>query len=561
MLLAQRSREDSSRGAPVLPSALEWLYLIAGLFLVFRYRWLFDDSFIYYRYVDNLLFLDAGLTYNAGEFVEGYTSPLHCLILLVLRAARLSYPAISLGMGLVLFTLFCFLLVRLNRALTGGAARSLALNFPLAFLATNYSATSFFTSGNEAALLHVVAAANALLLVRPGSRWLAALVATSPLVRPELSLSLALTIAFISWRNRRLPTLLVSLSGLFNGCWLLFRVYYYADFLPNTFYLKHGSNLQAGLRYLVDTTGPYHIGAILVSFLCLGAFLATRQGREENGQLVRLELAPRVAMLVIAAAITAYVVHSGGSSMHYYYLAAPLTLMLCAFGGLLEAGVAEIRRSAPSPHIARLASVLMFCLTLLLVSWYPPNLTRHPVTGEARMRKPPSQMVITDPAFWRNRGSWRREALGGWPTIADMREFAPELRTRGYREWIRSGSCSTMYTRFRKRSVHKYGLTDGILARVDVPESMRGHKPRLQRLADDIVELQRSASAIDRGMYRAAVEEGRAPRWVVDNLELIELIERKVYNRHDLLENLQLALQSSPKIMLSTRRRDSSAPR
>ena len=49
-------------------------------------------------------------------------------------------------------------------------------------------------------------------------------------------------------------------------------------------------------------------------------------------------------------------------------------------------------------------------------------------------------------------------------------------------------------------------------------------------------------------MYRAAVEEGRAPEWIANNLEAIELIERKVYNRHDLFENLQLALQVPPKI-------------
>lgn len=50
-------------------------------------------------------------------------------------------------------------------------------------------------------------------------------------------------------------------------------------------------------------------------------------------------------------------------------------------------------------------------------------------------------------------------------------------------------------------------------------------------------------------MYRAAVESGRAPAWVVDHLETIELIERKVYNRHDLLENLALAFQFPDKIV------------
>jgi hypothetical protein len=50
-------------------------------------------------------------------------------------------------------------------------------------------------------------------------------------------------------------------------------------------------------------------------------------------------------------------------------------------------------------------------------------------------------------------------------------------------------------------------------------------------------------------MYRSAVATRRVPAWVANNLETIELIERKVYNRHDLLENLGLAFQFPDKIV------------
>ena len=43
-------------------------------------------------------------------------------------------------------------------------------------------------------------------------------------------------------------------------------------------------------------------------------------------------------------------------------------------------------------------------------------------------------------------------------------------------------------------------------------------------------------------MYRRAVAAGTAPKWVEENLAAIEVIERKIYNRHDPLENLRLAL-------------------
>ena len=73
------------------PVLHEWLLLAVGLFLVFRYRWLLDDAFIYFRYVDNLLFLNAGLVFNAGEFVEGFSSPLHAMLLIALRALHLDW--------------------------------------------------------------------------------------------------------------------------------------------------------------------------------------------------------------------------------------------------------------------------------------------------------------------------------------------------------------------------------------------------------------------------------------------------------------------------------------
>lgn len=61
-----------------------------GLFFTIHYAWLLDDAFVYFRYVDNALFLGRGLVYNAGEYVEGYSSPFWTLLLLVLRSTSRS---------------------------------------------------------------------------------------------------------------------------------------------------------------------------------------------------------------------------------------------------------------------------------------------------------------------------------------------------------------------------------------------------------------------------------------------------------------------------------------
>lgn len=251
-------------------------------------------------------------------------------------------------------------------------------------------------------------------------------------------------------------------------------------------------------------------------------------------------------MLAIALGIGLYVVRSGGSAMHYYYLAAPFTLTLCALSGLLETAVAELKRSTDYRYADRLALSAMVVATLLGLTLYPSKLDQNPAIGPAMMLEEPSQSVITDPAHFRNTPLSR----DAWPKISDMRAFAPELHSTGYRDWLGIGGCSLIYVRFEFRSVHGYGLTDAILARVDAPEKRRGHKPRLRKLALDVGRLQQQARAIDRGMYREAVERRKAPAWIVRNLKTIELIERKIYNRHDLGENLRLALSFPPKILL-----------
>ena len=59
------------------------------------------------------------------------------------------------------------------------------------------------------------------------------------------------------------------LAAALNGAWLVFRVVYYADLLPNTFYLKDDAQPMLGLLYLWDLVAPYQV----IPFVLLGAAL------------------------------------------------------------------------------------------------------------------------------------------------------------------------------------------------------------------------------------------------------------------------------------------------
>jgi hypothetical protein len=68
------------------------------------------------------------------------------------------------------------------------------------------------------------------------------------------------------------------------------------------------------------------------------------------------------------------------------------------------------------------------------------------------------------------------------------------------------------------------------------------HKWGLYPLAVDIVRMYRSGIEPEPGAFRRYVDEGGSPGWMGRNLESLEVIERKVWNKHDVIENLRLAL-------------------
>jgi hypothetical protein len=420
----------------------------------------------------------------------------------------------------------------------------------MAYLALNYSLTSFFTSGLETPLEHVAAVGVALFFLAPRSVALAAGVGLAPLVRPELALA-GLAAALFAWlRTRRFPWALAGFGLAFNGGWLLLRVWYYADLLPNTFYLKDDTQVRLGLAYLWDLARPYH----LVGFLLVGGALlaAAVRGRASSD---RLSLAPRAAMALTALSVAAYVVRIGGGAVHYWYLSFAFPLFVCAFGGLPELVLA--RRGLRLHPLAGEAAMLL--LAVLVLSFHPRQLSAHPLRGSYVHSM---VGVINDPAWHRGHPALQMGKNRGLEEIDAMRAFAPTLARNGYRSRSPQTWCRANWKRFWQRVVHGFGLTDAFLARMTVDEWRPGHKVDLGPMASQILALQREHGT-GRGMFRRAVESGTAPAWVRRNLDTLERIERKVYNRHDLGENLGLALRFPPRIEIrpeDVRRSAPSAP-
>jgi hypothetical protein len=506
--------------------------------LAIHYGWLLDDAYVYFKYADNAVFLGHGWVYNPGEYVEGYSSPAWLGLLSLLRLSTLGFWVLIQLLAAASVVAFWLLLVTVNRLLS--PAHSVVVNLPLLYLSFNYGVLSYFTSGTESPLVQVLAASYALYILRPGLPAAQCAVAISPLVRHELALPFVACAVWGWCRTRRVPWRMLLLCGSTLGAWMVFRVYYYADLFPNTYYLKDLVDLTQGWRYLDDTLAPYHSYELAVAMILLG--VVGRLG----GASVHLHLVERGMMVVTAGLVALYVVKIGGDARHYRYLAFPFCLAACSLGGLVESAV----RSWSLERWRRVLLVGGATVAVASGSASPRQLDQHPVfmRGKATYAD-----KIADAAHHRRHP--RLPRLTPWTSGSHIELLGRYRRDRNEVDTRHDGTsdtavpvvvdylCWRFYEEYDSYGLHSLGLTEPILARTEMPAVRPGHKWGLKPLAEDLARVHRWwGRPPARGMYRAAVEAGVARPWIARNLDAIEIIEQKIYNEHRFAENVRLAL-------------------
>ncbi len=250
---ATLARETASRLALALIAAL------VGFSGMLWPSWFTDDAFISFRYAQNLV-AGNGLIYNIGERVEGYTNFLWTMLAaLVLWLGGdpvfWAYVAgVALGLAIVQATYW------LARVL---------LDPPWALVATLIVATSqslfVYTTrgaGLETGLFTLLGLLGSALYIQRMWAWSGFIFALAALTRPEGVLLMGLTMLH-RWiaadanqrrfRERiRAQVRVVGPFLLIVAPFFLWRLSYYGDLLPNTFYAKTGGGLAQvwrGLQY------------------------------------------------------------------------------------------------------------------------------------------------------------------------------------------------------------------------------------------------------------------------------------------------------------------------
>lgn len=233
-----------------------WIVSLAILYFIRNQAQGFDDSFITYRYADNLR-RGAGLAFNPGERHYGSTAMGFAIALAWTSEAlelltRRSVPIHVLAHGFSAASL---------AALGWGAhrlLRRLVPSRPVAFAAAAAIALFLFSApGANSAVGHETYPFIALLATGAYRVFFlrahvsgAACLAIASLLRPDGALFLLLTVALLAgrqliWRDVGWPALarVVGVLALVGGVWLVFTTVYFGSPLPETLAAKRAQVL------------------------------------------------------------------------------------------------------------------------------------------------------------------------------------------------------------------------------------------------------------------------------------------------------------------------------
>ncbi len=399
--------------------------------------WFSDDALISFRYAQNLV-AGHGLVYNIGERVEGYTNFLWTILaalVLVLQRDPVFWAYVA---GVVLALVILLLTYWTARHVSGPAWALVAAL--IVATSQNMLIHTARGAGLETGLFTLLALAGSMLYLswwserRPRAAVLCGGVfALASLTRPEGMLLMGLTVLHLllttyqrplfadAIRSGNISTVIRILGASIQRQWacvrgpvvylltaylliivpyFLWRIFYYGDVLPNTFYAKTGGGgrqVVRGLEYVwmfaISMGGPF----LLMMFVPLVAnWRATIQSW-------------RGYFLLLVSVYSIYIIVVGGDHFYGARFFVPLIPWLAI---LIADGLAWVYHWFVQRDIARSLAPVVLAIGLFVFSGYA--LTRS-MPIDTTMRGLDESVWI-----WREMGWWMLDHADPHESIAVM---------------------------------------------------------------------------------------------------------------------------------------------
>ena len=338
--------------------------LLAGLIAASRAAWICDDAYISFRYARNLVD-GLGLVFNPGERVEGYTNFLWTIWSALAIRLGVDPRLWAQGWGIACYGTSIVLLAANHWSLRKALGISvITLPVGAAIAAVHEEWIVYATGGLETSCFTLLALIGFLLLAgsdrKAGGRPLAAglVMGLLTLTRPDGMLFAAMAGLFVLW-DVRTPGRAGFVAGLrFAGgvaaLWLpftLWRVTYYGDFFPNTYYAKSADLfwITQGWIYVRLFFAKYWVLLPALPLAWIAVSNRSTRGAEDARSLA---LRQTVLATGFVLAYTLFVIKVGGDFMFGRFLVpiVPFLAVLCDIGllrmarrsGALQVGAAVL---------------------------------------------------------------------------------------------------------------------------------------------------------------------------------------------------------------------------
>lgn len=494
----------------VVLSATGICALAYGMISAGSLRWLCDDIYITFRYSRNIL-AGIGWVYNAGERVEGYTHFLWLCIITAYQWLGGGAEFIAMYLGYVSFaaTLLIFLVISFrvwgDRTFpVAFTSLALALHFDFKIWATGGLETSFFTF-----LVVLTFYVWNFSRLTPRKRYfLASLLATLVvLTRPDgillallLGVFFAMELVLERTPRRLLPDLAAFLAPplLLYVPYLVWKISYYGDFFPNTYYAKSGGSAywSQGLHYawLYLTVYPSTLmAAVAAALLLRGARPPDASSRFRHVMGDASLRAVVFASLFTIAYVFIFVVRVGGDFMFARFFHPVIPFVYFSIECTLAYFSAEFRQ---------LSRVILIAVLVLVGLEGVRREYRMTEDSLALTLLSANHGIIDEHWYWTSR------QFGG-QSLLELQSRAGKQMARyfeGRRVTVMiSGQASFGYFANSTRCIERYGLTDRYIAHLPVAQRGRpGHEKvaPIEYLRDQRVNFVFQRVPIDTSSYR-----------------------------------------------------------